>query len=81
MYDFAPGKDVTKLENAAGRVVAVNGASTLKHRLLRAMGWRTISIPFFEFGALQHQFDPTAVTAEHMRYVSTKLHDASALRS
>lgn len=73
MYDFAPGKDEVKIANATASIVAVNGSSTLKHRLLRAMGWRTVSIPFFEFEALQDRFDPTAVTAEMARYVSAKL--------
>ena len=40
---------------------------------MRAMGWRTVSVPFFEFQPLQNILDPTAVTAEHVRYLRAKL--------
>ena len=78
MYDFAMGKIDVELANPVARMVSVNGASTLKHRLLRAMGWRSVSIPFFEFQPLRNPFDPTAVTTEMTRYVSAKLPQSEA---
>ena len=86
LYDFAPGKDADAgtgcrdmaltINNGAHGVLAVNGASTLKHRLLRAMGWRMVSIPFYEFEQLRSALDQTAVTPEMMGYVSTLINPA-----
>ena len=73
MYNFAPGKDSQTIDNAKTKVVAVNGASMLKERIMSALGWRTVSVPFFEFELMQNPYDPTAVTAEHKRYLSAKL--------
>ena len=73
MYNFAPGRDSQIIDDAKAKVVAVNGASMLKERIMRALGWRSVSIPFFEFELMQNPYDPTAVTAEHKRYLSAKL--------
>jgi len=73
MYNFAPGRESQSIGNAKAKVVAVNGASMLKERIMSALGWRSVSIPFFEFELMQNPYDPTAVTAEHKRYLSAKL--------
>jgi len=73
MYNFAPGRNSQTIDNAKTKVVAVNGASMLKERIMSALGWRSVSIPFFEFERMQNPYEPTAVTAEHKRYLSAKL--------
>jgi len=73
LYNFAPGSTSQSIENAKSKVIAVNGSSMLKERIMRALGWRPVSIPFFEFELMQLPSDPTAVTAEHKRYLNAKL--------
>lgn len=76
LYDLAPGDGELTIENA--RIIAVNGSSTLKARLMRAMGWHPVSIPFYEFEALKDVLNPSAVTPEHLRYLGAKLSSAHA---
>ena len=74
MYNFAPGTGDLIIEDPSS-IVAVNGTSIFKARLMRAMGWHPISVPFFEFEAFNSRSNPSAVTAEHERYMVRKLRE------